>query len=72
MAGTFNRSMQIFKESLGVLKQDKELVLFPVISSIVMIVLTASFFVPVVLFTGIKNGEVYNNALYYVLLFLLS
>jgi len=70
VAGTFNRSMQIFKESLGVLKQDKELVLFPIISGIVMLILTASFIVPIVLFTGIKDGEIENNVLYYVFFFI--
>ncbi|MBN2026973.1 MAG: hypothetical protein JW854_09490 [Actinobacteria bacterium] len=70
MAGTFERSTQILKESLGVLKQDKELVLFPIISGIVMLILTASFVVPLVMFTGIKDGEVENNVLYYVFFFL--
>ncbi|MEW6555591.1 MAG: DUF6159 family protein [Actinomycetota bacterium] len=70
MAGTFNRSMQIFRESLGVLKRDKELMLFPAISALVMLVLTASFFVPIVLISGAVDGEFESNALYYVLLFL--
>lgn len=70
VAGTFERSMQIFRESWGVLKQDKELVLFPIISGIVMLILTASFIVPLVMFTGIKDGEVENNVLYYVFFFL--
>lgn len=69
MAGTFSRSMQIFKESLGVLKQDKELVLFPLLSGIVMLIITASFFIPIVMLTGIKDGEFENNVLYYVALF---
>jgi hypothetical protein len=70
VAGTFSRSMQIFKESLGVLKLDKELVLFPIISGVVMLILTASFIVPIALFTGIKDGEFSNNALYYVFFFI--
>jgi len=70
VAGTFERSMQIFRESWGVLKQDKELVLFPIISGIVMLILTASFIVPIVLLTGIKDGEVQNNVLYYVFFFI--
>ena len=52
------------------LKQDKELVLFPIISGIVMLILTASFMVPLVMFTGIKDGEFSNNALYYVFFFI--
>jgi len=70
MAGTFNRSMQIFRESMGVLKQDKELALFPAISGLVMLVLTASFFVPIFLISGAVDGEFEANALYYVLLFI--
>jgi hypothetical protein len=70
MAGTFNRSIQIFKESLGVLKQDKELVLFPAISGVVMLILTASFFIPIVLLSGAVDGEFKGNALYYVLFFI--
>jgi hypothetical protein len=70
MAGTFSRSMQIFKESLGVLKQDKELALFPAISGIVMLVLTASFFIPIALLGGVADGEFEGNALYYVLFFI--
>ena len=71
MAGTISRSMEIFRESLGVLKKDKEMVLFPIISSLVMLVLTASFFVPAVLLSGVRNGEFDSaNPLYYVLLFL--
>jgi Family of unknown function (DUF6159) len=70
VAGTLARSMQIFKESLAVLKKDKELVLFPVISGVIMIVLTASFFVPIVFLTGIKDGKTDINPIYYVFLFL--
>ncbi len=71
MAGTFARSMEIFRESWGVLKKDKELVLFPIISSLVILLLTASFFVPVVVFSGIRSGEFDGaNPLYYVLLFI--
>lgn len=71
MAGTFSRSMEIFRESLGVLKKDKELVLFPIISSLVMLLLTATFFIPVFFISGIRNGEFDSaNPLYYVLLFI--
>ena len=71
MAGTLSRSMEIFRESLGVLKKDKEMVLFPIISSLVMLALTASFFVPVVLLSGVRNGDFDSaNPLYYVLLVL--
>jgi hypothetical protein len=70
VAGTFSRSIQIFKESLEVLKKDKELVLFPVISGVIMLVLTASFFVPFVFLTGIKDGKADINPLYYIFFFI--
>lgn len=71
MAGTLSRSMDIFRESLGVLKKDKELVLFPIISSLVIVLLTATFFVPVYFLSGARNGGFDGaNPLYYVLLFL--
>lgn len=70
MAGTISRSVQIFKESMGVLKQDKELVLFPVISGVVMLLLTASFFIPVALLSGAVDGEFEGNVAYYILFFL--
>ncbi len=70
MGGTWNRSIQIFRESLGVLRKDKELVLFPIISGIITLVLTLSFILPLAYFTGIKDGNWDNNPLYYVVIFL--
>lgn len=70
MAGTWNRSIQIFRESLGVLRKDKELMLFPIISGVITLVLTVSFIFPLAYFTGIKDGNWDNNPLYYVAIFL--
>lgn len=42
--GVFSRSFGLFKASWGVLRQDKELVLLPVISSIASLVCVAPFF----------------------------
>ncbi|WP_130645700.1 DUF6159 family protein [Methanofollis fontis] len=47
MAGTFGRSIALIKTSLSVLKQDRELLLFPVLSAIATIILVASFIVPI-------------------------
>jgi len=40
------RSWQLAKASLAVLKQDKELLLFPLISSIIMVFVTLTFLIP--------------------------
>jgi len=68
--GVFSRSYQIFKESLAVLKEEKMLALFPVISGLVMILLTISLLVPLYYLAGIKEGTVENNPLIYVFLFI--
>jgi hypothetical protein len=47
--GSFSRSFRIVKESWHVLKQDKELLIFPVISGILTIALLFSFIVPVLM-----------------------
>jgi Family of unknown function (DUF6159) len=70
MAGTWSRSFEIFKQSLGVLKKDKELVLFPIISGMITVILTASFLVPVFFLIGVNSDEVQINPAIYVLFFL--
>ena len=42
-------SWELVKASAGVLRADKELVVFPILSAIVMLIVTASFFVPAIL-----------------------
>ena len=49
--GRFRRSWELVKLCWGVLQQDKELVVFPIVSLICMVVVTASFIVPGI-FTG--------------------
>jgi hypothetical protein len=49
--GRWGRSWQLVKLCWGVLAQDKELVVFPVVSSVAVVIVTASFVVPG-LFTG--------------------
>lgn len=48
MAGTFARSSQLVRESWHVLKQDKELVWFPILSIVSVVVLIGVFVVPAV------------------------
>lgn len=71
MAGTFSRSVQIFKESFEVLKQDKELVLFPIISGVITILITASFMLPLAFLFANDSGEFKMNPFYYVVIFIL-
>jgi hypothetical protein len=57
MAGTLSRSWQLIKETWWVLRQDKELLVFPVISGIAVIIIIASFILPL-LFTGILGSTI--------------
>ncbi len=47
MMERYSRSFQLVKESFEVLKKDKEIMLFPVISAIVTVLLLISFIIPV-------------------------
>ena len=49
--GRFGRSWQLVKLCWGVLGQDKELVVFPIVSAIAVVIVTATFIVPGI-FTG--------------------
>lgn len=55
MLEKFTRSYQLVKESFEVLKKDKEIMLFPVISVIVTILLLLSFIIPI-FFLTFKNA----------------
>lgn len=66
MAGRFSRSFQLVKESFAVLKKDKEIMLFPIISSIVFILLFISFLIPLFfLLKGMQAGDVTDIPEYY-------
>ena len=52
MAGSIGNSVQLMKASLNVLKLDKELLVFPVMSGIATVLVTASFVVPIALTDG--------------------
>jgi len=53
--GRFGRSWELVKLCWGVLQQDKELVVFPIVSAIGVLIATASFVVPG-FFTGFWSG----------------
>ncbi|MDD3621300.1 MAG: DUF6159 family protein [Methanofollis sp.] len=48
MAGTISRSIALAKASLSVLKKDKEMMLFPILSGIISLILVASFALPLI------------------------
>ena len=73
MAGKFARSWALMKASAGVLRSDKSLLLFPLLSGLCSIVVVASFLLPVALAVighhgGDLDGRRFAPA-YYVVLF---
>src|SRR6266542_4126991 len=50
MFNSFSRSYQLVRHSWAVLKQDKEIMIFPVLSGIASLAVLASFVVPLVVF----------------------
>jgi hypothetical protein len=64
---TFDRSYQLFKESFAVLKKDKEIMLFPVISGIIGIALFATFIVS--MFVTSSFGDT-GSLISYLIMFL--
>jgi len=61
MAGRFARSWDLVKASAAVLRSDKELLLFPLMSALGTLAVAASFVVPAAfagMFAGVRNGDV--------------
>ena len=56
MAGRFSRSIELAKASWAVVRSDKELMLFPVMSVCALLLVTASVAVPVVALGGLASG----------------
>lgn len=60
MFARFAQSWSLVKASASVLRSDKELLLFPLLSGVASLIVIASFFIPAVLggvFTGREKGE---------------
>lgn len=55
--GRFERSWSLAKQSWGVLRGNPSLAVFPIVSSVAILLVTASFFIPLVLAVGLKNLE---------------
>ncbi|GMV05040.1 MAG: hypothetical protein AMXMBFR53_13200 [Gemmatimonadota bacterium] len=77
MAGRLSNSWTLVKASADVLRLDKELMVFPLLSGIATVLVTASFFVPVVALGGLEvlareDGSYLGYALgfaYYLVLY---
>jgi hypothetical protein len=67
--GAFGNSFQLVKESLKVLKKDKELIWFPIISGIVSLFLFLSFILPVFYIFVLKKDQFTMVGYYYLILF---
>ncbi len=67
--GRLERSWALAKESWAVLRRTPSLMVFPLISAIVTLAVTISFFVPVYIATGGKNLEQINPVIGYPLIF---
>lgn len=50
-----SNSWELIKESAAVLRADKELIVYPIVSSIGVLLVTATFFIPIVL-SGVADG----------------
>jgi hypothetical protein len=70
--GTFQRSIALAKASWSVLRQDKELILLPVISFAAWLVIAVAFIAPIVAISnGASNGSDWtSNPVSWVLLFI--
>jgi hypothetical protein len=71
MFAKIKNSWNLIKASAAVLRADKELVVFPILSSIALLIVTASFAVPMFmagLFDQMLTGN--SQILYYIVLFL--
>ena len=72
--GKFSNSWALMKASWGILKQDKEMLLFPIISGITLLILFASFIAPLYMFDSYnwankflsKNEDVVNFLLIFI------
>jgi hypothetical protein len=64
--GKISRGWQLTKLSFGVIRKDKEILLFPVISGLVLIAIAASFFIPWFLTTDFSGGSANISLVFYI------
>ena len=68
--GRWAHSMELLKSTWGVLREHKQLVVFPIVSAVVSIILIAALALPAFFLTGAKDGNITNPALFYVFFFI--
>jgi hypothetical protein len=66
---SIGRSYQLAKASFGVLRSDKKLLIFPLVSFVALVIVTIGFAVPFVLMGGIPHTDQQVNPAAYVLAF---
>ena len=64
--GKISRGWQLTKLSFGVIRKDKEILLFPVISGLMLIAIAASFFIPWFLVTDLSQGTSGIDIIFYI------
>lgn len=74
MFGSFSRSYELVRTSWNVLRQDKEIMVFPVLSGLISLGVAATFVVPLIVFAlnapdGAKSLEEKWEPIYYVYMF---
>lgn len=70
MFSSFSRSYDLVKQSFGVLRKDKEIMLFPIVSAVSTLALLASFVIaPLFAFQDIQTAVGVAGAFYWPLLF---
>src|SRR5689334_225877 len=76
--GTFSRSFALAKQSWSVLRANPQLALFPIVSSVVTLIVMSSFAIPVILFLMSSQGDQFLRStndhqqmqpMYYVVMF---
>lgn len=73
MFQSFGRSWQLVKASWAVLQSDKELLVFPIVSAITMILVSVIFLLPIAVVLGFFSfgvGEELGNVIGYAMLFI--
>ena len=70
--GRLSRGWQLTKLSFGVIRKDKEILLFPIISGMALIIMAASFFGVYFFSFGLENLNVYLVAAFFIVFYFVS
>jgi hypothetical protein len=70
--GRLSRGWQLTKLSFGVIRKDKEILLFPIISGISMIIMAASFFGVYFFAFGFEDPDPYLTAAFFIAFYFIS